>query len=91
MPGISLSSESGSFSTRKYSNMVLGSPGLAGAPVPVIVFSSLLIPPLHMYKQLRGTYGLSRLSTLWRLALMVVFILVILTIFMNLLLLIGAF
>jgi hypothetical protein len=26
----------------------------------------LLIPPIHMYRQLRGAYSLSRLSALWR-------------------------
>lgn len=32
----------------------------------------LLIPPLHMYRQLRGAYGLSRSSALWRAAVLTI-------------------
>lgn len=33
---------------------------------PLIVPAAMLIPPWHMYRQLRGTYGLTRRSALWR-------------------------
>lgn len=33
----------------------------------------LLVPPAHMYRQLKGTYGLSRLSAAWRTAAMIFF------------------
>nr|WP_247712540.1 DUF3667 domain-containing protein [Qipengyuania xiapuensis] len=64
--------------------------GLAGAHEAILFFSSVLIPPIHIYKHLRGAYGLSRFSAFWRLLILTVFILVVLTIFLQLLLLIGA-
>lgn len=65
--------------------------GLAGAHEIFIVLGSLLIPPIHIYKHLRGAYGLSRFSALWRLTVLSVFILIVLAIFLQLLLLLGAF
>ena len=65
--------------------------GLSGAPEVLIVFASLLIPPIHIYKHLRGAYGLSRFSAFWRLAVLTIFILVVLMIFLQLLLVLGAF
>lgn len=50
-----------------------------------------LIPPLHMYKQLRGAYGLSRFSALWRLCMLSIFIIIVLSLFLQLLLVLGAF
>lgn len=50
-----------------------------------------LIPPVHMYKQLRGAYGLSRFSALWRLVTLMVFISIVLVLFLQLIFLIGAF
>ncbi|MBY6015732.1 DUF3667 domain-containing protein [Qipengyuania gaetbuli] len=65
--------------------------GLAGAPQALIIAGSLLIPPIHIYKHLRGAYGLSRFSALWRLSVLSLFIMVVLLIFLQLLLLLGAF
>ncbi len=33
----------------------------------------ILLPPLHMYRQLKGAYGLTRLGALWRTVLLTVF------------------
>ncbi|PNU06383.1 DUF3667 domain-containing protein [Novosphingobium guangzhouense] len=33
----------------------------------------IFVPPLHMYRQLRGAYGISRFSALWRGAMLLVF------------------
>jgi hypothetical protein len=56
------------------------------------VFLALaIIPPLHLYKHLKYAYGLTRFGALWRLALLHVFILVILLLFFQVLLLLGAF
>ena len=49
-----------------------------------------LVPPVHIYKQLRGAYGLSRFSALWRTIVLMVFVTIILLLFLNLLLLLGA-
>lgn len=65
--------------------------GVMNAHTALIATAALLIPPIHIYKQLRGAYGLSRFSTIWRLAFLLVFILIVLVLFLQLLLLIGAF
>jgi len=61
--------------------------------VSEMVWVSMLtfIPPLHMYKQLRGAYGLSRFSALWRLCMLSIFIIIVLSLFLQLLLVLGAF
>lgn len=60
--------------------------------VGVSVFLALtLIPPIHLYKQLRGTYGLSRFSALWRLLALSLFIWIVVILFLQALLLLGAF
>ena len=65
--------------------------GLAGVPEGFIVLASILVPPIHIYKHLRGAYGLSRFSAFWRLGVLTLFIAIVLTIFLQLLLLLGAF
>jgi len=65
--------------------------GVAGMPTSWVALAVSLIPPVHIYKQLRGTYGLSRFSAFWRLAALLVFIVIILTLFLQALLLLGAF
>ncbi|MBX7514304.1 DUF3667 domain-containing protein [Qipengyuania sp. GH38] len=65
--------------------------GLSGISSEIVALASIFIPPIHIYKHLRGTYGLSRFSAIWRLALMSVFIIVILVLFLQLLLVLGAF
>jgi hypothetical protein len=60
-----------------------------GVPGVVRLFAALLVPPFHIYKQLRGAYELSRLSALWRLAALMAFIVIIGLIFMQTLLVIG--
>lgn len=49
---------------------LLGLIGLTGA---LIVLAALLAPPVHMFAQLRGTYGLRKRSALWRTAGLLVF------------------
>jgi hypothetical protein len=50
-----------------------------------------VIPPLHMYKQLRGAYGLSRFGASVRLMLLLLSTIFVLTIFGVLLLMVGVF
>ena len=47
--------------------------------------------PLHLYKQLRHAYGLSRFSTLWRFSALLFFINVVIVLFLQTLLVLGAF
>ncbi len=50
-----------------------------------------LIAPLHLYKHLRYTYGLSRFSTIWRFCALLFFMLIVLMLFLQSLLILGAF
>ena len=60
-----------------------------GLPSSVPFWAMVLVPPVHMYRQLRGTYSLSRLSALWRTVALLFFATITSTIFMALLLLLG--
>ena len=62
-----------------------------GIAADALAIGAMLIPPLHIYRQLRGAYGLRRLSALWRTAVLCGLIGVILLLFLNLLVLLGAF
>lgn len=71
--------------------LVLSVAGIAGAPVPVLLALGMLIPPVHIYKQLKYGYGLTRLSAAWRtIVLTNLIVFIVLTLFVWLLLLIGA-
>jgi hypothetical protein len=61
--------------------------GLTGGIISLIF---MLIPPVHMYRQLRGAYGLSRWSAGWRALVLLVFAAIALTLFGTLLLALGA-
>jgi len=37
-----------------------------GVGTVLLAFAAMIIPPVHMYRQLRGAYALSRPSALWR-------------------------
>ena len=50
-----------------------------------------LIPPVHMYRQLKGTYALSRGGALWRTALLTMFAFLVITLFAALLIGMGSF
>ena len=65
--------------------------GLIGTGGGAIFMAFVLLAPIHIYKQLRGTYELSRFSASWRLAVLLFFIQVILMIFLQVLVLVGLF
>lgn len=54
---------------------------------PLILF----VPPIHLYKQLRHAYSLSRFSAFWRLLVLSIFIWIVIGLFLQALLLLGAF
>ena len=60
-----------------------------GLPGAVTGWAIAVVPPLHMYRQLRGAYLLGRFSALWRTAALLVFAVVAAGIFMMLLLMLG--
>lgn len=63
--------------------------GWIGVPTAVIAFSAMIIPPLHMYKQLKSAYLSGRAGALTRTAALMVFALVALTFFVLGLLFVG--
>jgi hypothetical protein len=63
---------------------------LAATGVPGVGLGLLLLPPIHMYRQLRGTYRLSRFGTLWRTFMLLVFALISAILFFVLLVALGA-
>lgn len=69
--------------------VVLGLLGLIGIPGQTLILAGLLIPPIHIYKQLKGAYGLGRMGALWRTFLMINFIGIITMMFALLLLYLG--
>jgi hypothetical protein len=62
---------------------------LAGVPGGPLVIAGLLLPPIHMYKQLKGAYRLSRISAFWRMTVLVFFAIQAATLFSLLLLALG--
>ncbi|MHA6721801.1 DUF3667 domain-containing protein [Sphingomonas sp. RS2018] len=69
--------------------IVLAVLGAVGVPAALLLFAWLLIPPLHMYRQLKGAYGLSRAGTIWRLFWLLNFIGITTMLFTLLLLYLG--
>ncbi|MFN2099694.1 DUF3667 domain-containing protein [Altererythrobacter sp. MF3-039] len=67
--------------------LVLGS--MAGLPGAILIPAALLIPPIHLYKQLKLAYGLTRFGAAWRLVLLTIFIVTVLVLFLQVLLLLG--
>ena len=65
--------------------------GSLGAPIPFVVLPLLLIPPVHIYKLLRGAYEISRFSAFWRLMVLSMFIWIVLLLFLQSMLVLGAF
>jgi len=69
---------------------------IAGVAFQAIGASSIagllwLIPPFHMYRQLRGTYGLSGWGAGWRAALLTMFAMIVISLFAALLVGVGMF
>ena len=69
--------------------IALAALGAVGVPAPALWTAALFIPPVHIYKQLRGAYGLTRLGGLWRTFWMLTFASVAATFFVLLLLYLG--
>ena len=65
--------------------LLLGTAGLGS-----IGSLAFLVPPIHMYLQLKGTYGLTRFGALWRTVLLVSFAFIAVAFFALLLLTLGA-
>jgi hypothetical protein len=55
----------------------------------LIELAILIVPPLHMYRQLKGAYGLSRWSAVWRTFMLILFAFMASSLFVSLLLSLG--
>jgi hypothetical protein len=64
--------------------------GGIGVGTAVLVLLGILVPPVHIYKQLKGAYSLGRFSAAWRTWALAFFIFWILFVFIDLLLVLGA-
>jgi hypothetical protein len=62
---------------------------LLGVPGAFAVLAMTFIPPIHMYRQLRGAYALSRWSALWRTFMLLFFAFIAAGLFFTLLLMLG--
>ncbi|HET9640698.1 MAG TPA: DUF3667 domain-containing protein [Allosphingosinicella sp.] len=62
---------------------------LLGSPDVIAGFAMLFIPPLHIYRQLRGAYALSRWSALWRTLVLINFAFIAASLFFTGLLALG--
>ena len=69
--------------------MTLSTASSLGAPGPLLAILLFVIPPLHMYMQLRGTYGISRFGALVRLFFLLIIALVVLSVFSVMLVIFG--
>lgn len=65
--------------------------GLAGISSGPLRFAFMLIPPVHIFRQLRGAYRLSRWSAAWRTAALLFFAMLVLSLFGLMLLAMGLF
>lgn len=63
--------------------------GLAGIAPAWLVLAAFILPPIHMYKQLKGAYVLTRFGASWRAILLIQFATVAATFFGLLLLALG--
>ncbi|EAQ28188.1 hypothetical protein NAP1_11353 [Erythrobacter sp. NAP1] len=65
--------------------------GAAGVPLPALFLAGMIIPPIHLYKHLRHTYEIGRFSSFWRLMVLSIFIWVVIGLFIQTLIMLGAF
>lgn len=63
---------------------------LSSAGLSAVAGFLFFVPPIHMYRQLRGAYGCGRFGALWRTSLLVVVALLVLITFIVLMALLGS-
>ena len=71
--------------------LLLAASSLVGVVSDSIAGLAFFVPPFHMYRQLRGAYGLSKGSAIWRAALLTIFAFIAIGLFGSLLVTLGAF
>jgi hypothetical protein len=58
---------------------------------PTIASLLFFVPPFHMYRQLKGAYGVKGWAALWRTAMLTIFAFVAISLFGSLLVALGLF
>jgi len=71
--------------------LLLAAATLIGFVASPIASLAWLVPPLHMYRQLRGAYGVGRWGGIWRAAALSIFAFIAVSLFISLLVGIGEF
>jgi hypothetical protein len=71
--------------------LLLAASSVVGLVSDSIASIACFVPPFHMYRQLRGTYGLTKGSAIWRASLLTIFAFIAISLFASLLVALGAF
>jgi hypothetical protein len=71
--------------------LLLSAASLIGLVSDSVASLAWLVPPVHMYRQLRGTYGVGRWGGIWRAAALSIFAFIAISLFASLLVAVGAF
>ncbi|NUQ17299.1 MAG: DUF3667 domain-containing protein [Sphingomonas sp.] len=71
--------------------LLLAASSVIGLVSDSIAGLAFFVPPFHMYRQLRGTYSLSKGSAIWRAILLSIFAFIAIGLFASLLVAVGAF
>lgn len=71
--------------------LLLAAGSVIGLVSDSIASIAWFFPPIHMYRQIRGTYGVSKRGALWRAALLTIFAFIAISLFGSLLVALGAF
>ncbi|PZU12016.1 MAG: hypothetical protein DI605_02650 [Sphingomonas sp.] len=61
--------------------------GISGAIIPL---AAMIVPPIHIYRQLKGAYGLGRFGALWRTAAMLIMATITLSLFTSFVFYLGS-
>ena len=71
--------------------LLLAASSLVGLVSESLASFGFFVPPFHMYRQLRGTYGLSKSGAVWRTMLLTIFAFIAISLFGSFLVMLGAF
>ena len=71
--------------------LLLATSSVVGLVSDSIASLAWFLPPFHMYRQLRGTYELTKKAAVWRTILLTIFAFIAISVFASLLVTLGAF
>lgn len=71
--------------------LLLAASSLVGLVSESVASIAWFVPPVHMYRQLRGTYGVTKAGAVWRAMLLTIFAFIAVSLFVSLLFTLGAF